>query len=85
MGHFHLLNKSISSAAALFLLLKLHKFKFTERLKDILQVAFSDTEMDVAYVKPVKWNRTGIAAASFGVACLSILLCFCELGDNGNA
>ncbi len=40
--------------------------------------------MNVSNVETMKGDRVVIAAASFGVAGLSILFCFCELSNNGD-
>jgi hypothetical protein len=46
----HLLYKAVTLASTCFVLLQLDEFEFTERFKDILEVCFSDTEMDITHV-----------------------------------
>jgi hypothetical protein len=65
--------------------LQLDKFKLTKWFKNILQIAFSDAEMDITHIKPVKWNLVRITAGCFGVADLTVLFGFRELGNDGNS
>ena len=43
-----LLDKTIASAPTHLFFLQLNKLQLAERLKDILEIAFSDAEMNVA-------------------------------------
>ena len=83
--HYCLLNEAVTSASALLLFLQLHELQFTKWLEDILQVALGDTEMDVSYIKSVKWNRIRVAAGRFGVSSLTILFRFGKLSDDRDA
>lgn len=80
-----LLNKSIASATSSFIFLKLNKFKFAKRLENILEIGFSDTEMNITNIQPVKRRRGRLPSAGFGIASLSILLRFGQLGNNRNS
>jgi hypothetical protein len=62
----------------------LNKFKLSEWLKDILQILFSDAEVNVSNVEAMKRDRVMIATLSLGIAGLTILLCLSELCDNGD-
>ena len=80
-----LLHESIATTTTLLLFLQLHKFKFTKRLEHILQIAFSDAKMDVAHIKPMKRDLTGIAARCLWIASLTIFLGFGKLGNDGDS
>jgi len=77
------LNEAITTTTTLILFLKLHKLELSERLKDVLKVAFSDAEVNVANVKPMKRDGTISVAGTLYSACLSVLLGFRELSDDG--
>jgi hypothetical protein len=63
----------------------LNKLELAERLEDILKIAFSDAEMNVADIETVEGNGVMIATGGFRVSCLSILFCFSKLRDDGYA
>lgn len=46
----HLLHKPITPAPGRLILLQLNELEFTKRLENILEVAFSDAEMDVTHI-----------------------------------
>ena len=54
-GRESLLNKSITFAAASLVLLKLYEFELAEGFENILEVVFSDAEMNITHIKSVKW------------------------------
>jgi hypothetical protein len=62
----------------------LDKFKLAKRLKNILEVIFSDAEMDITHIQPVKRGRVIVATAGVGVASLAVLFRFSQLCDNWN-
>jgi len=82
-GISNLLDETVASAAALFFFLQLSKFELAERLKNISEILFSDTEMNVANIKTVEGNRTVVSSGGLGIAGLSIFFCFSELSDDG--
>lgn len=85
MQGYNLLHKSITPAATSLVLLQLDKFEFAKRLKDVLEVTFSDAEMNVTHVQPVKWSSVIVAAAGLRIAGLAVLFRFSQLRDNGNS
>jgi hypothetical protein len=80
-----LLHKPVASAPTSLFFLQLNKLELAERLKHILKIAFSNAEMDIAYIKTVEGNGVVIATGGFRVSCLSILFCFSKLRDDGDA
>lgn len=80
----NLLHEAVTTTSSTLLLLKLGKLQLAKRFKDILQILFSDAEMDVTNIKTVEWDRVVVAGRRLGVPCLSVLFCFSKLGDNGN-
>lgn len=81
----YLLNKAVTSASSLLFFLELHELEFAKRLEYVLQVTFSDAEMDVSYIKPMEWNLIRVVACGFRIPGLTVLLRFGELSDDGNA
>lgn len=82
----NLLNKSITTTSSLFFFLKLNELKFSEGLKYILKIAFSNTEMDVANIQPMEWNGVMVAACStFRIAGLAILFSLGQLSNDRNS
>lgn len=79
----YVLYKSIATAAPGIVFLKLDELEFAERLEDVLQVLFSDAEVDISDVEAVEGNRVAVARA-IGAADLAVLLSFRELDDNRN-
>jgi hypothetical protein len=63
----------------------LNELELAERLEDILKVAFSNTEMNVADVETMEGNGIVVPTNGFRVSCLSILFCFSKLRDDGYA
>lgn len=78
----HLLHEAISPTPTGFILLQLNKFEFAERLKNILEVTFSDTEMNVTHIQPVKGSRVIVVGAGFGIASLAVLFSLSQLSDD---
>lgn len=83
-GEVNLLNKSVSTAATIVILLKLDILEFAKRLKDGLQVLFRDVEVDITNIEAVERNGIRVCTRRLGIASLSILLSFSELDDNRN-
>jgi hypothetical protein len=80
----NILNKAISSTPSTVLLLKLYKLQFAERFKDVREIRFRDAKMDVANVESVERNLVGRVGLGRIYTCLSVLLCFRELCDDGD-
>lgn len=79
-----LLHKRKTLAPTILLLLQLDKFELTEWFEDMLEVIFSDAEMDVTHIESME--RGGVTARfAFGVASLAILLGFSQLNNDGDA
>jgi hypothetical protein len=81
----HILYETITSASASFFLLELNEFKLAKWFEDILQICFSDAEVDVTNIEAMERHRAMIGSSGFWVAGLTILLCFSELGDDGDS
>jgi hypothetical protein len=82
MRRFSLLHETISTAATIVIFLQLNEFELPERLKDVLQVLFSDAEMNVAYVKTVEWDRIAVRSGSISRLDLAILLSLGKLDND---
>jgi hypothetical protein len=54
------LDKTVASAATAVVLLELHEFELTKGLKNVLEVCFRDTKMDVADIEPMERDRVGV-------------------------
>lgn len=80
-----LLHKCVSFAATSLILLQLNKFELAEWFEDILEVGFSDAEMNITHIESVKWRGVTRARAGLRVTCLAVLFGFGKLNDNGNA
>jgi len=78
----YILDKTVTSAAAIVVLLQLDKLEFPKRLEDGLQVLFSDVEVNVPDIKPVEWNGVRVRAGCFRAADLAVLLGFGELNND---
>lgn len=78
----NILHKTVAPAATSLILLELDKLELTKRFEDILEIIFSDTEMNVTNVQPVK--RRGSGMARIRVSGLTILLGFSQLRNDGN-
>lgn len=82
----NLLHETIAFAASLLFLLQLYELELAKRLKDIGEIFFCDREVNVANIQTVEWDaRILRVSTTFGVACLTILFCLCELDDDRNA
>lgn len=84
-GQGVLLHKCVTFAAASLVLLQLDKLESAERVKDILEVCFSDAEVNITHIKSVKRRGVLRARASFGVTSLAVFLRLGQLSDDGNA
>lgn len=80
-----LLDKTISSTTSSFLLLKLNKLKLTKGFENVLQILFSNAEVDVSNIEAMEGNGVVIASRGLWVAGLSVLLCLSELSNNGDS
>jgi hypothetical protein len=78
------LNKTISSTPSTVLLLKLHKLQFTKGFENIGEIRLRDTKMDISDIKSVERDLIRRIRFSGIYACLSVLLCFRELCDDGD-
>jgi hypothetical protein len=56
-GNDYLLHECISFAPTSLVLLQLNEFELAEWFEDILEVGFSDAEMDITHIESVKWRR----------------------------
>lgn len=81
----NLLYEAIALAAALLLLLQLHKLQLAESFEDVPKIILSNREVNVTDVKTVERNAVGLSGVTLGVAGLTILLCFSELCNDRNA
>ena len=84
-GRRYILDKPIATASAGVVLLELDKLQLAKRRKNILQVLFGDTKVDVSDVESVERHRVGVGARSVRVAHLPVLFCLGELDDDGDA
>lgn len=48
-----------------------------------MEIALSDAEMNVADIETVEGNGIVVATGGFRISCLSVLLCFSKLRDDG--
>ncbi len=79
------LNKAITATASLILLLQLDKFEFAERFEDVLQITFSDAEMNITHIKSMEWDLVvRVAGSGFSISNLAVFLGLRELSDYGN-
>jgi hypothetical protein len=81
----YLLYKCISFAPTSLVFLQLNEFKLAEWFEDILEVGFSDAEMNITHIESVKWCRVTRARAGLRITCLAVLFGFGKLDDDGNA
>ena len=78
IGCDNLLYEAISFTTSGFFPLQLDKVKFAKRLENILQIALSDTEMNITDIQPMEGNRLLIVVGvSIRIASLTIFLGFC--------
>jgi hypothetical protein len=84
IGQENSLDEAIPAAAAIVLLLELHKLEFAKGLKDSLKILLGDVEVNVANIKAVERYRIGMSAVRLRIAGLTVLLGFSYLNDDGN-
>lgn len=77
-----LLYKPVATTSTLLFFLQLDELEFAKWLENILQIALSDAEMDVAYIQPMKRNLMGVAVCGFWVTSLAILFRLRKLSNN---
>lgn len=83
----HSLNETIAFGAAGVHLVALEDdlLKLTIRFEYLLEILLGDAKVDVANIETVKGRAVGTrSSAALGWSRGTILLCFCELGDDRN-
>lgn len=79
----NILDETVASATAILILLQLYKLELSKGFKDVLEVCFSDTEVDVAHIESVEGDRIWVTRR-FRMTRLAVLLSLGGLHDDGN-